>query len=142
MKALLRTLMLPAMIAFGVVGCSDDDEPMGPGGTPPPDISGTYALVSLTQGGVTCVSPLCTGTFTASQVTNDGTTATGTIDFTVTTPSGMLADAGTYTLDSEGKWTQDTSQQALGTATLVGSSLTVTVTEPPVAASTSVWQRQ
>ena len=142
MRALLRSLMFPAVIALGVIGCSDDDDPMGPGGTPPPDISGTYSLVSLTQGGTPCPNPVCTGSFTATQTTNDGSTATGTIDFNVTTPSGNLADAGTYTLDSQGNWTQDTSQQALGTATLVGSTLTVTVTQPPVAASTSVWQRQ
>ncbi|MDH3731902.1 MAG: hypothetical protein OEU54_00150 [Gemmatimonadota bacterium] len=147
MKALLRNLIVPAVMAFAVAGCGGDD-PIGPGnGGPPPDISGTYDIVSFTQGGFTLTPPAVSGTFTVGQTSSSDTEASGTISLDITVPDGMggftnIVDAGTYTIRSNGSWEQDTQQQALGTYSLVGNTLTVTVTEPAQAASTSVWQRQ
>lgn len=147
MRAFLRGFAVPALAVFALAGCGDDD-PAGPGGGgPPPNISGTYDIVSFTQGGFTITPPAVSGTFTVAQTASSATEASGTISLDITVPDGMggfnnIVDMGTYTIRSDGTWEQDTQQQAIGTYALVGSTLTVTVTQPAQAASTSVWQRR
>lgn len=132
--------------AFWAAGCGDDD-PGGPDGGPPPDLSGTYTLQSFTQGGLTLTPPVVTGTFTLTQTMSTDTEASGTFAVDITVPDGQggqnqIVDTGTYTVRSNGTFEQDgDDQQTIGTYTLVGSVLTVTVTDPPAAASVTVWQR-
>ena len=146
-KTRLRKLLVPVLAAFAAVGCSDDDDPMGPSGGPP-NISGDYLLVSFTQGDVTITPPVAQGSLLLDETSRTDTEATGDIDLGITVPDGMggttnIAGTGTYTINVDGSWTQDlTSLQATGTVTLVGNTLTVEVTDPPTAVSTSVWQRQ
>ena len=147
MKKRLLGLCVPVVVATLVAGCGGGDtmdpEPPAPAG--PPDLSGTYSLVSLNQGGLTVGPPLATGTFTLSQTSSSGDSASGTMTYEVSVPSAgiMLQDQGTFTIRADGSWQQSgTEVQALGTFTLAGNVLTVTVTEPLAAASTTVWQRQ
>ena len=130
-------------------GCGDDDpQGLGGNGNPPPDLSGTYSLVSFTQGGITLTPPAVSGTFTLTQTSSSATEASGTLSVDITVPDGMggfnnIVDQGTFTVRSDGTWQQTGNiQQGSGTFTLVGNTLTVMVTEPLAAASTSVWQRQ
>lgn len=148
MKTRLRTLVVPLIAAFAVAGCSDDNENnMGPGATAP-DLSGNYVLVTITQAGITLGPPAATGSFTLVQTVNTGSEASGTVVLALVLPDGMggvnnINDNGTYTVRSDGTWEQEfPSQQAVGTYAVVGSNLTVTVTDPPPAASVSVWQKQ
>jgi len=147
MKKRLLALLVPVVVAAVVAGCGGGDtvdpEPPAPAG--PPDLSGTYNLVSLTQGGLTVGPPLATGTFTLAQTSSSGDSASGTMTYAVSVPSAgiMLQDQGTFTIRTDGSWQQSgTEVQALGTYTLAGNVLTVIVTEPLAAASTTVWQRQ
>ena len=153
MKKRIRALFVPVIAAaFAVSACGEDD-PMGGGDTPPPDLSGTYDLVSfqsdLLTGGFT-IGPAqgATGTFTLTQTATSGDEASGTLTVNITVPDGMggfttLPDQGTFTVRSDGTWEQTgLLQQGSGTFSLVGGTLTVEVTEPATAVSTSVWQRQ
>ena len=146
MKKRLQTLCVPLVVAALVAGCGGDTmDPEPPPAAGPPDLSGTYSLVSLNQGGLTVGPPLATGTFTLSQTSSSGDSASGTMTYEVAVPSAgiMLQDQGTFTIRTDGTWQQSgTEVQALGTYTLAGNVLTVVVTEPLAAASTTVWQRQ
>lgn len=134
----LRALMPLAVVALiGVAACGgDDDEPMGPVET---DLSGTYELVSVTQGGVT-LGPAqgATGTLTATQTRY-------TVDITVPGPTGPIntVDTGTYMTDGS-TWTQESDNaggfQGVGTFSLVGTTLTIDVTTAGVQVL-SVWNR-
>ncbi len=132
--------------AFLFPGCGDD-EPAGPGGGPPPDLSGMYTLQSFTQAGVTLTPPAVMGTFSLTETSSSGTEASGTFDVDITVPDGQggqnqIIDTGTYTVRSNGTFEQNGGvQQTIGSYTLVGNVLTVTVTDPPAAASVTVWQR-
>jgi hypothetical protein len=147
MKVRASRFWLPVMAVTLLTACNDDN-PMGNGnGNPPPDISGTYTLVSFSQQGITLTPPAVSGTFTVDETSNNDDEASGTLDLDITVPDGMggsnnIVGTGTYTIRSDGTWEQDLpGQQALGTYALVGNTLTVTVTEPAQAASISVWQR-
>lgn len=152
MKKRMRALMVPFVaVSIAMSGCSDDDDPMGNGGDPPPDLSGTYSLQSFQSvltGGLPLAPPIVTGTFTLTQTNVTGSEATGTLSVDITVPDGMggtnqLMDQGTFTIRSDGSWEQTGQlQQGSGTFTLVGNLLTVNVTEPATAVSTSTWQRQ
>lgn len=146
MKKHLFTLCVPLVVATLITGCGGDTtDPEPPPAAGPPDLSGTYSLVSLNQGGLTVGPPLATGTFTLSQTSSSGDSASGTMTYEVAVPSAgiMLQDQGTFTIRTDGTWQQSgTEVQALGTYTLAGNVLTVVVTEPLAAASTTVWQRQ
>ena len=147
MKKRLLTLLVPVVGATLAIGCGGGDtmDPEPPAAVGPPDLSGTYSLVSVTQGGLTVGPPGATGTFTLSQTSSSGDTASGTLTYSISIPAigFMQDDEGTFTVKSDGSWAQ-TGQvaQALGTYTLAGNVLTVIVTEPLAAASTTVWQRQ
>lgn len=154
MKKRLLMLFVPVVVATLVAGCGGDDttEPEPPAVQGPPDLSGTYNLVSLTAvltQGATFAPPIAVGTFTLSQDPASGDSATGSLsmDITVTNPLDgsvfNLVDQGTFTVRTDGSWEQTgTQQQAIGTYTLAGNVLTVAVTEPAAAVSTTVWERQ
>lgn len=135
----LRALLLVATVclAGSVAACSDDDD----NGTNPPvvvDLSGTYDLVSVTQGGVT-VGPDqgASGTLVLTQTTYS-------IDLTLPGPTGPVntTDSGTYEI-SGNTWTQESDNaggfQGVGTYSLSGGTLTVDVTTAGVQVL-SVWQ--
>ena len=148
MKKRLFMLFVPVVVASLVAGCGGGDdtmEPQPPAVEAPPDLSGTYSLQSLLQGGLTVQPPLAMGTFSLTQTSVSGEVATGNLSLRVEVPSfGILVeDSGTYTVRSDGSWEQmGETGQAVGTYTLAGNVLTVIVTEPPPAVSTTVWQRQ
>lgn len=147
MKKRLRTFCVPLVVATLVVGCGGGDtmDPEPPSVEPPPNLSGTYDLQSVMQGGITVPAPPAMGTFVVSQTSSSGDTASGTLMYSISIPDFgvMLADEGTYTIRTDGSWEQSgTTGQALGTYTLAGNVLTVAVTEPLAAVSTTVWQRQ
>lgn len=129
--------------------CGGED-PVEPDNAPP-DLTGTYSLVSIVAvvtGFEEMTPPDVTGTFTLQQSPPVGDQASGTMTMDVTIPDGLggtapIVDTGTYTVRSDGTWEQKGNVvQARGTYTLVGGRLTVEVTEPPINVSTTVWQRQ
>ena len=154
MKPLLR-LSLPIIVVAFLASCGgDDDDPMmPPAAEAPPNLTGMYTLQTLTApvtGDLPLGPPIATGTFTLSQDTSSGDTATGSLDLSVTIldpstgqPAFQIMEQGTYTVRTDGGWEQSSqTQQARGTYTLAGNVLTVIVTEPLIAVSTTVWQRQ
>ena len=148
MMKCLRRLCAPLVVATLVVGCGGGDDPMDPAPPavePPPNLSGTYDLQSVTQSGLTVAAPTAMGTSVISQTSSSGDSASGTLSYSVSIPSFgiMLADEGTFTIRTDGSWEQNgTEGQALGTFTLAGNVLTIIVTEPAAAVSTTVWRRQ
>lgn len=153
MKKRWLLLLVPVVAAAFVAGCGGDGDPMEPPvDQGPPDLSGTYALVSMTAvitQGATVGPPIAVGTNTLTQNPASGGSATGSMsaDLTFTNPLDgsvvELRDEGTYTVRADGTWEQSgTLGQAVGTFTLAGNVLTVIVTEPPASVSTTVWQRQ
>lgn len=141
----IRSILVPLVAVALFAGCSDDEGPMNV--LPAPDLSGTYDLTSFTQGGVTLTPATgASGTIIIAETSRSGSTAQGTYDLDITTPAGQVLDNGTYSIDaSDGSWSQDSSLQplqAVGTFSLVGSTLTVEVTAPAIAANTTVWQKQ
>ncbi len=130
--------------ALLVTGCGE--EPVEPDDTPP-DLTGSYTIVSFTSGvspGDTLTPPAVSGSFSLVQTGVVGQEATGTLDLMITIPDQAEFDnEGVYKNRFDGTWEQefDTGFQALGTYTLEGNTLTVVVTEPPLAVSTTVWRR-
>lgn len=133
-----------------MAGCGDGEGPVEPDDAPP-DLSGTYTLVSIVAivtGGAVMTPPDATGTFTLRQSPPVGQEASGTMTMDLTIPDGLggttpIVDTGTYTVRSDGTWEQAGNLvQARGTYTFVNNVLTVEVTEPPLNVSTTVWQRQ
>lgn len=130
-------------------GCGE--EPIEPDDTPP-DLSGSYTLVSFTStftAGDTLTPPAAEGSFTLEQTSVVGQEATGTLDLEImfpseTGPGTTLENEGVYTNRFDGTWEQEftTGFQVLGTYTLQNDILTVVVTEPELAVSTTVWRRQ
>ena len=145
-RRLWLLLALPALAA----GCDGDEAPMEPDNSPP-NLSGTYTLVSINAivtGGVTATPPDVSGTFTLTQTAVAGQEATGTLSMSLTLPDGLggtadLVDEGTYISRTDGTWEQmGALVQAKGTYALVGNMLTVEATEPAINASTTVWRRE
>ena len=136
------------------VGCGGGEDPVEPDPSPP-DISGTYDLQSfssaLLTGGNTLTPPAVSGTFTVRQTSVSGREASGTFSMDLIVPFGAegeimpIMDTGTYKNRLDGTWEQEgmgITGQNIGTYTLQGSTLTVQVTLPPLAVSTTVWQRR
>jgi hypothetical protein len=103
------------------------------------DLSGSYALQSLTESGSTLTPPVATGTLVL--------TATNyTVNLTVAIPgqpTDQELDAGTYTV-SGSQWTQTSTTngiQSVGTYTFKNGLLSVNVTTQGQATS-SVWMKQ
>jgi len=140
--------VLALTVAFAALGCGDDNPQAPGGGAPAPDLSGTYTMVSFTQGGVTVTPPVVMGTFMLTQTASSGTSASGTVSVDITVPDGSggfnnIVDTGTYTIDSDGSWMQTGNiTSASGTFSLSGGTLTVEATQPAIAANTTVWQKQ
>jgi len=132
-----------------VVAC--EEEPIEPDDTPP-DLSGSYTLVSFTSTftmGDTLTPPAADGSFTLAQTSVVGQEAMGTLDLFImfpseTGPGTTLENVGVYTNRFDGTWEQEfnTGFQALGTYTLQNNILSVVVTEPELAVSTTVWRRR
>lgn len=139
------------LLACALLGaaCGGED-PVEPDNSPP-DLTGTYSLVSivaLVTGGVEMTPPDVTGTFTLQQSAPVGDQASGTMTMDITIPDGLggttnIVDTGTFTVRTDGTWEQmGNLVQARGTYTLAAGRLTVEVTEPAINVSTTVWQRQ
>ncbi|MDX1390636.1 MAG: hypothetical protein R3344_15710 [Acidobacteriota bacterium] len=146
MKVRLRSLAIPVLLGLFTMGCGDDD-PVDPGnGDPAPDLSGTYTLISIVgvvTGGME-LGPAdgVTGTFTLTQ-TIAGDPASGTYEVSLVLPGGAFQDEGTYQNELDGFWSQSGNlQQGLGTYAIVANRLTVNVTDPVTASSSSLWQKQ
>jgi len=84
-------------MALSIAGCSSStSNNSGGGGTPGPDLTGDYDLVSIAQGGgAPVVPPNATGTLTLTQTsTNHGTYA---VNLTIAgAPPTNVVDNGTY----------------------------------------------
>ncbi len=132
-----------------VVAC--EEEPVEPDDTPP-DLTGSYTLVSFTSTftlGDTLTPPAADGSFALAQTSVVGQEAMGTLDLFImfpseTGPGTTLENEGVYTNRFDGTWEQEftTGFQSLGTYTLQNNILTVVVTEPELAVSTTVWRKQ
>ena len=149
-----RSQVLASLLAGAIVaGCGGD------GTTPPdppkdlaPNLAGSYDLAAfssaLVTGGQTLEPPVVSGTFVLRQDPPTGNESMGTFEMSISVPDGLggttaFDDEGTYTVRSDGTWEQaGVLNQARGTYTLEGGTFTVTVTEPPLAVSLSVWQRR
>ena len=141
-------------VLVGALALACGDDPADPADEGPPDLSGTYALESFFSaltGGTTLMPPAVSGTMTLAQSSATGQEATGTFSFEVTLPPApggtepqSLVDQGTYTVRTDGSWEQRGTvlPQGTGTFTLEGSDLTVTVEQPALGASRTVWHRQ
>jgi len=138
----LRALLPVAIVTLAglTTACSDDEQPTNL--PEPTDLSGTYELVSLTQGGIT-IGPAqgATGALVLTQTTYS-------IDLTVPNPDDPFGpgintvDNGTYSTDGS-NWTQESSTtglQGVGTFTLQGNTLTVNVTTVGIEVLT-VWNK-
>lgn len=133
---------IPFLVAmFLAAGCEEDPPP--PEETPP-DLTGTYELVSLKRDPLPPVGPPdATGTFTVRQTSVMGQEASGTFSMDVEIPGvGNIEDEGTYRNRFDKTWEQSGNLQTKGTYAVSGDTLTVMVTEPPVAVSTTVWKRR
>ena len=114
----------------------------------PPDLTGSYTLVSfyVPLAGDTLTPPAAGGSFLLEQSGVVGQEATGAIDtMSIAFPGGSIDARGVYRNRFDGSWEQEfttTGFQALGTYTLQGDILTVVVTEPALAVSTTVWRRR
>ena len=142
--------VLAGLAVVAAVACGGDDP------TPPEDLvsnlAGTYDLTSfsslLVTAGETLNPPEVAGTFVIRQEAPTGPVGTGTFEMTVRVPDGLggeqeIVDQGTFTVRSDGTMDQvGALYQTKGTFTLQGSTLTVMVSEPALAVSTSVWQRK
>ena len=114
-----------------------------------PNLAGTYDLVSfssaLITGGKALEQPDVSGVLTLQPGTGR---AMGTFETSISVPDGLggttvFDDDGTYKVGTDGTWEQAGNlNQASGAYTLDGATLTVTVTEPSLAAAVSVWQHR
>ena len=148
--------LIAALAGVALVWNCAEEEILPPDPSPP-DLTGTYALQSITfalDPETTLVPPEVSGSFTVQQTAVGGGEATGTFTSDLTLPfSGNIArfqGTGTYTNRLDGTWEQefltgpfvDLSPQQTGTYTYESSVLTVVVEQPALSASTTVWRRQ
>ncbi|WP_420616084.1 Ig-like domain-containing protein [Candidatus Palauibacter sp.] len=109
---------------------------------PPPDLTGTYFLESLvgtSTGGTQFTRPTVSGTLELTQEAPSGDSAMGSYEVNITTPALTIADEGTFTVRSDGSWRQTGQVSGEGSYAISGDSLTLAITEPETAASTTVW---
>ena len=143
--------MVATVFTAVLLAAACGEEPVEPDETPP-DLSGSYTLVSFTStftAGDTLTPPAADGSFTLVQTSVLEQEAMGTLDLFImfpdeSGPGTTLENEGVYTNRFDGSWEQEfsTGFQALGTYTLQNNILTVVVTEPALAVSTTVWRRQ
>ena len=117
----------------------------------PPDLSGTYTLLSFASAVITAgnalTPPAASGMFTVQQTSVAEGEATGTFEMSVTVPDGAggtstIVDQGTYTNGMEQLEQMGEAWQSRGTYELEDNILTITVSEPALAVSKTVWQRE
>ena len=117
----------------------------------PPDLSGTYTLLSFASAVITAgnalTPPAASGMFTVQQTSVAEGEATGTFEMSVTVPDGAggtstIVDQGTYTNGMEQLEQAGEVWQSRGTYELEDNVLTITVSEPAIAVSKTVWQRE
>lgn len=147
-----RRFNLWAVFAGALAWACGGDDPVDPPDEGPPDVSGTYSLESFSSaaatGNVALSPPDVSGTLTLVQSPSTGREATGTFDFDVTVPDSeggteRVVDQGTYTIRADGTWEQRGGLfQGTGTFTIEGAVLTLTVNQPILSVSRSVWRRQ
>ena len=109
---------------------------------PPPDLTGTYSLESLvgtSTGGTLLTRPTVSGTLELAQEAPSGDSATGSYEVNITTPALTIADEGAFTVRTGGSWRQTGEVSGEGTYAISGDTLTLAITEPETAASTTVW---
>ena len=109
---------------------------------PPPDLTGTYYLESLigtSTAGTRLTRPTVSGTLELTQEAPTGDSATGSYDVDITTPTLTIADAGTFTVQTDGSWRQTGQVSGAGTYAISGDTLTLAITAPATTASTTVW---
>jgi hypothetical protein len=114
-RGLVRLALGGLGVAMAIGGCSGSSLTGTSGGGPPAaDISGTYSLVSLTQGGVPAPAG-STGTITLTQTTtNHGTYS---VNLTINSvPQVPIVDQGTYVqkVTSQGDSIYQTSSGSFG----------------------------
>ena len=129
-------------VAAGVEGTAEITVLPPPPPPPPPDLTGTYFLESLvgtSTGGTRLTRPTVSGTLELVQETPTGDSATGSYDVNITTPALTITDEGTFTVRPDGSWRQTGEVSGEGTYAISGDTLTLAITEPRTAASTSVW---
>ena len=146
-RGLLASLLAGVLLA---AGCGGDD-PMEPEVDAPPDLSGTYTLLSFASAVITAgnalTPPAASGMFTVQQTSVAEGEATGTFEMSVTVPDGAggtstIVDQGTYTNGMEQLEQMGEAWQSRGTYELEDNILTITVSEPALAVSKTVWQRE
>ena len=109
---------------------------------PPPDLTGTYVLESLvgvSTGGTLLTRPTVSGTLELTQEAPSGASATGSYEVDITTPALTITDEGAFTVRSDGSWRQTGQVSGEGSYAISGDTLTLDITEPATAASTTVW---
>ena len=153
MKRLERGLA--ASLLAGVLlaaGCGGDDPVEPEPEAAPPDLSGTYTLLSFASAALTAgnalTPPDVSGMFTVEQTSVAGGEAGGTFEMTVSVPNSeggttTILDQGTYSNYMDGQLEQvGELWQTRGTYELDGKTLTIEVVEPVLAISKTVWQRE
>jgi len=109
---------------------------------PPPDLTGTYFLESLvgtSTDGTLLTRPTVSGTLELTQEAPSTDSAMGSYEVDITTPALTIADEGTFTVRTDGSWQQAGQVSGEGTYAISGDTLTLAITEPETAASTTVW---
>lgn len=148
-KGLIASLLAGVLLA---AGCGGED-PVEPEPEPaPPDLTGTYTLLSFASGVLTAgnalTPPDVSGMFTVERTSVTGGEAGGTFEMTVSVPDNAggtttIVDQGTYRNYLEGRLEQEgEAWQSRGTYELDGNTLTIEVSEPALAISKTVWQRE
>ena len=148
-RGLIASLLTGVLLA---AGCGGDDPVEPEPEAAPPDLTGTYTLLSFASaaltGGNALTPPDVSGMFTVEQTSLAGGEAGGTFEMTVAVPDSeggttTIVDQGTYKNYLDGQLEQvGELWQTRGTYVLDGNTLTVEVAEPALALSKTVWQRQ
>ena len=128
--------------AAGVEGMAEITVLAPPPPPPPPDLTGTYLLESLvgtSTGGTLLARPTVSGTLELTQEAPAGDAATGSYEVDITTPALTITDEGTFTVRADGSWRQTGQVSGEGMYAISGDTLTLAITEPETAASTTVW---
>ena len=148
-RGLFASLLAGVLLA---AGCGGEDPVEPEPEAAPPDLTGTYTLLSFASAALTAGSALTppdvSGMFTVEQTSVAGGEAGGTFEMTVSVPNSeggttTIVDQGTYRNFMDGQLEQvGELWQTRGTYELDGNTLTVEVAEPVLALSKTVWQRE
>lgn len=145
----IASRLVVATLGAVLLAAACGDEPIVPDDTPP-DLTGSYSIVSfwaaLDPEGDTLRPPVVGGSFVLRQTGVVGQEATGALeDITVVIRGDtVITGSGVYRNRFDGSWEQEFGEglQFVGTYTVQGNILSVEVTEPAFAATTTVWRRE